>query len=297
MAAEGAEASATIAAQLRAAAAALGAADVEPARLEAQLLLAHVLERGRSWLLSHPEGHLDRDQAQRFATLLARRVRREPLAYLTGERDWRDLTLQVDRHVLIPRPETEQLAELAIAEVRSRLPRRAGSGEAPVAVDVGTGSGAIAIAIARACPAARVFATDTSAPALHIAKYNVERLAPGRVTLLAGNLIAPLAEAADVVVANLPYIPSDAIAGLAPELSYEPRSALDGGADGLDAIRALIEQIQGRGMPGAAVLLEVGHDQAPSVVRLVRQTWPGAHAEIVRDLAGIDRFVRIAAVG
>ena len=290
---EVAETPVTVAAALREAVAVLELAGVEQARLEARLLLAHVLDRDHAWLLSHPEAPIVPTPAARYAALLARRVQREPLAYLTRERDWRDLSLEVARSVLIPRPETEQLVDLALAEVQARLAWVAGSRGAPLVVDVGTGSGAIAIAIARACPAAHVFATDSSPDALRVAARNVERLAAGRVTLLEGDLIAPLPAPPDVVVANLPYIPGADIAALAPELSYEPRSALDGGADGLDVIRALFGQLQQRGLSGASVLLEIGHDQAPAVVCLAHETWPRARIETARDLAGIDRFVSV----
>ena len=207
-----------------------------------------------------------------------------------GSREWLDFTLIVDRNVLIPRPETESLAEAALVELRSRA---AVAPTLPAAVDVGTGSGALAIALARGVAGASIYATDSSGPALGVARRNASLLGVPAITFLQCDLLAGLPWPADLVVANLPYIPTADLATLEPELGYEPRAALDGGADGLQAIAALFRQAPTCLVPGATLLLECGHDQAGRVIALARRTWPEAVASGFADLAGIDRFVRL----
>ncbi len=264
-------------------------AEVAEAGLEAQLLLAHVISASRTWLLTQLDQPLVHWAATVYRALVCRRLRREPFAYITGLRDWLDLTLLVDRNVLIPRPETEILAQLAIAELR-------GMGGVPLVVDVGTGSGALAIALARAYPEAHVVATDSSAAALRTAALNVQYYAAGRIDLRLSNLLEGIA-AADLVVANLPYIPTGDLAGLEPELAFEPLSALDGGADGLAPIRSLLEQATRALSPTGAILLECGYDQATRIALLASEHWPRAAISTERDLAGIERFVRIRLPG
>lgn len=264
-------------------------AGVPEVRLEAQLLLAHVLGVSRAFVLTHRHDTLPAVPHAMFRAYVGRRARREPFAYVVGRRAWLDLDLEVDRNVLIPRRETEQLAQTAIDVCRRAASIRAH----PVIVDVGTGSGALAIAVARGCEVARVYATDSSAGALRVAGRNAARHAPGRVEILHGDLLEGVRERADLVVANLPYIPAGEIAALEPELAYEPRAALDGGADGLDAIRALFAQLPAHLADGAVVLLECGHDQARRVAALACAALPGARAEVRRDLAGVERFVHV----
>jgi release factor glutamine methyltransferase len=279
-------------AAVAAASARLAASGVEEPRREAHMLLALALGQTRAFVLAHGADALDAADGQIYRALAARRALREPFAYLSGERSWLDFALAVDRNVLIPRPETELLAQAAIAGAlhlgREGEPPRA----APVVVDVGTGSGAIALAVARACPGAMVFGTDSSGGALRMAARNVARLAPGRVQLLACEQLAGVPLPAHVIVANLPYIPSADLAALAPELAFEPRSALDGGPDGLAVIRALLAQAPAHlARTGALLLLECGHDQAARVAALALACLPTAHVELHADLAGIVRFV------
>lgn len=270
------------------AAEALRRAGVEEPRRESQALLAHTCGLDRAQVLVRGDWVPGGPEAALFGAVVARRARREPFAYLVGRRWWLDFDLEVDRNVLIPRPETEALAALALRACEERA--AIGMGCALVA-DVGTGSGALAIAIARAFPAAWVVGTDSSAAALRTAARNVARLAPGRVALRACDLLEGVGEAADLVVANLPYIPSRDLDALEPELAYEPRGALDGGADGLEAIRALVAQLPGRLASGATVLLECGHDQGERVRALIAAALPAARTGLHRDLAGIERFV------
>ena len=264
-------------------------AEIAEAGLEAQLLLAHVISASRTWLLTQLDQPLTHWAATVYRALVFRRARREPFAYITGLRTWLDLTLLVDRNVLIPRPETEILAQLAMAELR-------GMDRVPLVADVGTGSGALAIALARAYPEAHVVATDSSAAALRTAALNVKYHAADRIDLRLSNLLEGIA-AADLVVANLPYIPTGDLAGLERELAFEPVSALDGGPDGLAPIRSLLEQAARALSPTGAILLECGYDQADRIAVCAGSHWPGAAISTERDLAGIERFVRIRLPG
>ena len=259
---------------LAAAADGLGAAGVESPRLDAELLLAEAAGWSRAEIAADPDAPLDPAAARAFAALVRRRLLREPVAYLTGRRGFRNLEIAVDRRVLIPRPETETLVEVAVER------------EPASVLDVGTGSGAVALAIADELPTAEVAATDVSPGALEVARDNAARLGlGGRVSFHdAGE--AP-ARRYDLVVANLPYVREDEWEGLQPEITdYEPRGALVAGADGLDAIRALLASPP----DCAAIALEVGDGQAAAVVDLVAAAGFD-RVETRRDLAGIERVV------
>jgi release factor glutamine methyltransferase len=248
------------------------------ARLDAQLLLAHLLRRPRAWLLAHDDEPLEAALAARFAALCARRADGEPLAYLTGEREFHGLSLVVGPGVLVPRPETEGLVEWA-------LERLAGL-EAPRVADLGTGSGAIALALAQACPRAAVCAVERSPEALATARANGARLGLA-VQWLAGHWWQPLAgRRFELVVANPPYI----AAGdpHLPALRHEPAAALVSGPDGLDDLRAIVAGAAGHLAPGGWLLLEHGHDQGAAVRALLAQH--GLVGAVTRqDLAGMDR--------
>ena len=267
----------------------LESAGIGEAAPEAGLLLGHVLRLDRMGLLMHGSSVPSALESAEFQALVARRVRREPLAYLVGCKNWLDFSLSVDRNVLIPRPETEILADLAIEATRQVGRARE---QAPLVVDVGTGSGALAIAIARACPEAGVLAIDAGAGAIRTARENCRRLAPERVILREGDLLPPDLTS-DILVANLPYIPTGELAGLEPELAYEPRLALDGGPDGLRLIEALLDQARGRLAPGAVMLLECHYDQGDYVAEMARTRFPGSAVSLHGDLAGIMRFARV----
>jgi release factor glutamine methyltransferase len=258
---------------------ALGAAGVDDARLDAELLLAEALDTDRVWLAAEPEAPVGAGAARDFGRMVRRRLRREPVAYILGRKGFRDLVLAVDRRVLIPRPETELLVELAL-EVD------------PVSViDVGTGSGAVALAIASELPAAEVLATDTSAGALELARSNAAQLGlAGRVEFLEG--MVPANGRYDLLLANLPYVSESEWLRLAPEIrEWEPPEALLAGSDGLDAIRRLLGRLAGKAGPSPeAVALEVGQGQAQTVGGLLREVG-FATVSIRRDLAGIERIV------
>lgn len=257
--------------------------------LDAQLLLAEVLDASRAHVLAHPEQVLTGQQAAAYAQLVTRREAGEPVAYLLGRRAFYDREFRVEPAVLIPRPETEHLLEAALDFVKARA---AQGSPVTAAVDVGTGSGALAVTLAAHAPQTRVWATDISPDALAIARHNAERNSI-HVTFLEGDLLEPLlaqGERVDLVMANLPYIATDDMLGL--EVSrYEPHLALDGGPDGLDLIRRLLIQAPGAINPGARILLEIGADQGESAVRLARDAFPGCACSVMKDYAGHDRVV------
>jgi release factor glutamine methyltransferase len=261
---------------LAAAADAMKAAGVETPRLDAELLLAAAIEDDRAYLASSPEAEIPPPAARRFAETVRRRLRREPVAYILGRRGFRHLELAVDPRVLIPRPETELLVELAL-ELRPRT-----------VLDVGTGSGAIALAIAAELPEAEVTATDTSAGALAVAAANAERLGlAGKVELFAGTL-PPRSEEFDLVVANLPYVSERAWGDLQPEVTeWEPREALLAGPDGLDVLRVAIPTLAAA---TGTLALEIGQGQAAAVGELLRAA-DHPTIESRTDLAGIERLV------
>ena len=262
----------TVTGALAAAAARLADAGCETPRLDAELLLADVLETTRTGLyLRAPAAVLEAAANARFGALIGRRAAREPVAYILGRKDFHRISLAVDLRVLIPRPETELLVELGCS-----LPPGAS------VVDVGTGSGAVALALKHERPDLDVHATDISSDALAVARANAAALGLA-VRFLEGDLTCGLC--CDAVLANLPYVEEGA--ELAPEISrYEPRVALYGGFDGLDLVRRLVA-----GAGGAAVLaLEVGAGQAPAVSDLMGSSGRGS-VERLHDLAGHGRVV------
>jgi release factor glutamine methyltransferase len=257
---------------------AIAAAGCETPRLDAELLLAHVLDVSRERLLID-EHRVAGGAVRAFQDAVRRRaVEREPVAYITARRAFRTIELRVDRRALIPRPETELLVERALA-----LPIGAS------VLDVGTGSGAVALALAHERPDLRISGSDLSTAALALARANAERLELD-VRWLRADLLAGLADEFDAVLANLPYVAERERASLAPEIaSHEPPQALFAGADGLDAIRSLTVQLAARERVAFAAL-EVGAGQADAVAALLRAAG-FAQVECICDLAGIERIV------
>jgi release factor glutamine methyltransferase len=275
-------------AQLATTRAALDQVGISYGWLDAEVLLAHVLRSSRERLHSHPERRLTAEQRRQLSRLTRRRAARVPVPYLVGEREFYGHMLAVRPGVLIPRPETELLVELAIDWLRAHPQARR-------VIDLGTGSGAVAIALAKAVPHIRVEARDVSARALRVAAENIARhRLRRRITTVKANLLRG-AVPVDVILANLPYIP-DALRRVRPkELDYEPAVALDGGKDGLDLIRAALAQAPAALKPGGLVLFECDPAQVRRVVRLAQQHWPVAQVSVHKDLAGLDRVVRIQA--
>lgn len=257
-------------------------------RLDAEVLLAHVLGRDRVYLYREAHQVLDADHARRYRALLERRADGEPVAYLTGYKEFMGLDFMVGPHVLIPRPETELMVEKAL-EVLAGWPGPR------VVVDVGTGSGAVAVSLARlAPPDTRVHAVDISPQALDMARVNAAR---HRVPVLfhVGDLLTPLQEVLSpetvaVITANLPYIPSGDLAGLPRDVrGFEPALALDGGFDGLELYRRLVPQAAALLSPGGCLCLEIGPDQGGGALALLAP--PIWRARLFEDLAGHPRLI------
>lgn len=287
------QSSTTYGAALRTAAYYLRMAGVtDTPELDAQVLLAHVTGATRATLLAYPERPLAPEQTTAYAALVRRRASREPVAYLTGHREFMGLDFLTDSRALIPRPETELLVEAALSELRARLER----GELPAVADIGTGTGAIAVSVAALEPRLpRVYATDVSADALALAAENARHLGvASRVTFLQGDLLDPLHTPLDVLLANLPYVaPRDASTLALDVARYEPSLALYGADDGLGHLRRLFAQAPAHLRPGAALLLEFGYDQRAAVAALANATFPGCSLRVGADYAGWDRFIII----
>jgi release factor glutamine methyltransferase len=258
-------------------------AGLATARLEAQVLLAHVLHCTRVQLYTNFDRPLDPAELAGYRDLIKRRLGGEPVAYLVGEQEFWSLPFFVDASVLIPRRDTETLVEVALRFARERRVARI--------ADLCTGSGAVAIALAKECPDAEVIATDVSADALAVARANVAQHAAGRVTLLEGDLTAPLGGTFDVIVSNPPYVTKAEMARLAPDVRREPALALDGGADGLEVIRRLVGQARAFLSPGGLLAIEHGWEQGTAVRALFETAGLGAVAT-VNDLAGRERVTR-----
>ena len=264
--------------------------------LDASLLLAHVLGLPRTALLARPEMPVGLAERRRFGALAARRAAGEPLAWLTGRREFWSLDFEVDRSTLVPRPETERLVEAVLAALEEQEgeqgggPRGERGGEGrPRVADLGTGCGAVAIAVAREAGRADVVATEIDPAALAVARRNVRRLAPGRVELRLGSWCRPLETAAfSVVASNPPYLRADDPHLLGDGVRREPRRALVGGRDGLAAVRAIARGAGRRLRRGGRLLVEHGADQGEAV----RRVFGAAGFDRVRtfrDLGGRER--------
>jgi release factor glutamine methyltransferase len=253
--------------------------NVEDASLEGELLLRHTLKIDRVQLYIDLERELIPQQEETFRRLLERRLQGEPAAYITGRREFYGLDFEVNPAVLIPRPESELLVEkaLSIAENRPLF----------TIADIGTGSGAIAVSLAVNLPHTVIYAADISAVALKVTRLNcLKHSVADRVRLLQGNLLEPLSEPVDLIVANLPYVrESELNPGLEPPL------ALDGGADGTESIEQLCRQAGDKLKPGGWLLLEIGQGQREAVTAILHNIFPEGEVEVIPDLAGIDRVV------
>jgi release factor glutamine methyltransferase len=258
-------------------------------QLDAQVLLAHVLERPRAWVLAHPEATLSPARMAALESALARLQAGEPLPYVLGAWEFYGLSFQVTPAVLIPRPETELLVETALAWLRRQPERRQ-------AYDVGAGSGCIAIALAVHVSDLQVTASDLSAAALAVARRNArQHQVTERVRLLQADLLsAARFHSIDLLCANLPYIPRATLHRL-PIYGREPTLALDGGPAGLDLIERLLRQAPGCLAPGGLALLEIEAGQGPAAAALARIACPAAEVTVQPDLAGHDRLLVIQA--
>jgi release factor glutamine methyltransferase len=273
-------------------------ADVPSFTLAAELLLLHLLGRNRTWLYAHPEDVLSEDEAQRFLGLLAQRAAGEPTQHLTGKQEFWGLEFEVTPDVLIPRPETEHVIEvaldrLALRELRAGRPQKTDGAGLHIA-DIGTGSGCIAVALAKELPAANFYATDISRAALAVAQRNAQRYgAGGRIRFVESDLLdsvhSPLPF--DLIVSNPPYVGRREAASLPREVrDHEPDSALYGGEEGYELYAALIAQAARHVKAGGILVLELGHNSLAAVGPLLEaKDW--TNVGVTNDLAGIPRVL------
>lgn len=282
----------TAQAALKEGAAKLSANGIDRVRLEAELLLAHVLSVRKEDLILHPDRGLTGPQEEKFLQLVERRCRKEPLAYITGHREFWSLDFKVNPEVLIPRPETEGIIERLTALVSDRS-----GGQEIHVLDVGTGSGILAVAAAVELPQAQVTAVDISLAALEVARANAHRhRVAERIDFLQMDLMSdwhlPENSRYDFILSNPPYIPSMEVECLMPDIrDYEPRAALDGGPDGLACYRRIIPNAFRYLKPGGHLILEVGESQAGEV-RQYLQAQGGIDAmATLQDLSGKERVV------
>jgi release factor glutamine methyltransferase len=298
-----ADAAGTVASLVRDAAARLTASGSGSPRLDAELLLAQVLGIDRAGVIAHPDAPVGLGAQAQFAANIARREAGEPVAYVRGFREFHGLAITTDARALIPRPETELLVDAAVAEVSLRLtsaPRPAGAPALRVA-DVGTGSGAVAIAVLATLRGRRmaehvmVVATDLSPDALSLARENaVGHGLADRMVFVEADLLPPVVDPPyTVLCANLPYVATAQIDLLARDLSFEPRTALDGGPDGLDLVRRLLDRLPDALAPDGVAFLEIGADQGEGVLAAVDRQLPGWRATVQADLAGLPRLARV----
>jgi release factor glutamine methyltransferase len=287
----------------------------ETPRLDAEILLASILSTDRTRLMTHPETPIGDGIVERFEAALARRLSGEPVAYIRGIKEFFGLAFAVDERALIPRPETERLVEAGREEIMDRLAtaaRRRGLGRDDVAgpirlADIGTGSGAVAVALAVELRRmgvilgtdVTILATDDSPEALELARENAAgHAAADGMRFVDADLLPPVlpdnGTPLDIILANLPYVRTDAIDGLPIAASFEPRVALDGGPDGLTAIRRLLALLPDVLADDGVALLEIGADQGSAAPDAVEEALPGWTASIESDLAGLPRILRVA---
>jgi release factor glutamine methyltransferase len=263
--------------------------ETETPNLDGQVLLAHILNKPRTWVMAHPEAMISDKQQELLEKALTRLVNNEPLPYVIGHWEFYGLNLKISKNTLIPRPETELLVEWALHWLNEHPKQRH-------ALDVGTGSGAIAIALATNLSNLTILASDISFPALQTAHHNIDlHGVHNRVYLIQADLIPATSRPFDLICANLPYIPTEILQNLDVYLR-EPVISLDGGNDGLDQISRLIEQISHNPRilaPDGLLLLEIDAIQGFSVQSLVKQFLPNADTQIVHDLAGKDRLAAV----
>jgi len=276
----------TLAEALHAAQSRLREAGIDDAGLEAEVLLRHALDLDRAQLYARLHEGLDETHRADFQRLINRRVAHEPTAYIVGHKEFYGIDLEVTPDALVPRPETELLVDEAL--------RVAPDGPCAIA-DVGTGCGAIAVALATRLPQAVIYAIDDSERALALAARNVERFGlTSHIRLLRGDLLDPLPEAVDLIVANLPYVKTRDWETLPPEIrEHEPRAALDSGPNGTEALERLLRVAPSYLRPKGRLLAEIAWDEGELLVEVARECFPRARVTIEKDLAGLDRILMI----
>ena len=260
--------------------------NIEDAPLECELLLGHALNISRTRLYLDLDHELSPQQEEAFWRLVQRRLNGEPTAYITRHREFYGFDFYVDPRVLIPRPESELLVETALGVAQNH--------PLSIIAEIGTGCGAIAISLALSLPKAKIYATDISAAALEVALANCQKHGViDRVHLLQGNMLHPLPEPVDLIIANLPYVRKSELARIG-QARFEPLLALDGGSDGTERIRQLCHQAGSKLRPGGFLLLEIGQGQNRAVTALLHSLFPNGEIEAMPDLSGIDRVVSLS---
>ncbi len=259
--------------------------NIEDTSLECELLLRHTLKINRVQLYLDLNRELIPKQKGTFWRLIKRRLNGEPAAYITGHCEFYGLDFYVDPRVLIPRPESELLVEKALNLAQNQA--------TSTIAEIGTGSGAIAISLALNLPQAKIYATDISASALSVAQINCKKHdVVNRVCLVQGDMLDPLPEPVDLIIANLPYVHDSELSQMSTA-NFEPLLALNGGSDGLEKIRQLCSQVGGKLRPGGCLLLEIGQGQGRAVTTFLHSLFPSAKVEVAPDLSGIDRVVSL----
>ncbi len=254
--------------------------------LDSLVLLGHISGKSKSELIAHPSPELSASQNQSLATAIKQLQDGIPLPYVLGEWEFFRLRFKVTPDILIPRPETEGLVELALDWLRANPGKRS-------CLEIGTGSGCIAVSLAKSVPDLQVIATDISLPALQVAKYNASRHAVmSQIHFLERDLFSGIPLPIDLLVSNLPYIPSDKLRSLDVYQS-EPTLALDGGQDGLHYIKEVLKEAGQHLNPGGAVFLELDEDCGALALALAKEVWPGITTHLVQDLSGQDRYLSI----
>jgi release factor glutamine methyltransferase len=267
-------------------------AGISTGRFDAELLLAHVLDRDRTWVFTHVHDSFGTENHGLFRQFVARRARREPLQYILGRQEFWGLEFTVTRDVLIPRPETELVVEAALQILRQTAQ--------PAFIDLCTGSGCIAVSLAKESPAARIFAGDISGAAVSVARNNAGRHAVSeRIRFFEGDLFQPFRELdlqarVDVITANPPYIKADDLPELQPEVrDYEPETALIAGPDGTEVHKRIIFEAPNFLKKNGALIMEMGIGQTDALINLFGATRAYNDPEVLKDLAGIDRVIAV----
>ncbi len=261
-------------------------------RLDAEILLSALFKKNREHLFTYPNQGLTSDQNKKYKILIRRRAHLEPLAYLTGHKEFYGLDFYVNKNVLVPRPETELIIEEVLNQVSSKEPYEI--------IDVGTGSGCIAITLAKLLPKIKIYATDIRRAALKIARKNVQNhKVSKRIKFLQGDLLTPIpkkfwqSQKEKIIIANLPYLNQQLLTS-SPSIGYEPKVALSGGKDGLEVYREFIDQLKLRiadyGLR-AAVLVEINPGQTKEIKKIIQEKFPKSKIQIKKDLSGLNRIV------
>jgi len=259
--------------------------NIEDATLESELLLRHTLKISRVQLYLDLDYELNSKEEKNFRHLIERRLSGEPAAYITGHREFYGFDFYVDPSVLIPRPESELLVEKTLKLAQNRT--------MPTIAEIGTGCGAIAISLALNLPRTKIYATDISASALKVALFNCQKHeVVNRICLLQGDMLDPLPEPVDLIIANLPYVKESELSPIY-SANFEPLLALNGGSDGLEKICQLCRQVNNRLRPDGYLLLEIGQGQSKTVTTFLHSLFPSAKIEVTPDLGGIDRVVSL----